>query len=210
MAMSKDVLYLASKSKPRQRLLTFAQISYKTIGHGSDERIENPDAPFAEQVLSIARSKIRTAQLPKKDLVPTEYIFVLTADSLVRNPRTGIVLSKPLTRQGAIAMLTDERSGPVEVVTGCCLEKFHFRDGMWQQGELAHWTNTTAAEFYVDEDSIDRYLATFPIALQCSGAGVVEEHGLSYLKSINGSYSSVIGLPLYELRQELKKLGFKF
>ena len=72
----------------------------------------------------------------------------------------------------------------------------------------AHWTTGAIIEFYVDHDSIDKYFATFPNVLQCSGAGVVEDHGLSYLKSISGSYTAVLGLPLYELRLALKKIGF--
>jgi len=46
--------------------------------------------------------------------------------------------------------------------------------------------------------------------MYCCGAGMVEGFGASFLKSINGSYSAVIGLPLFELRDALKKLDFKF
>ena len=42
------------------------------------------------------------------------------------------------------------------------------------------------------------------------GAGVIEGIGQAFLKNINGSYTAVIGLPLFELRQALKKIGFKF
>ena len=70
--------------------------------------------------------------------------------------------------------------------------------------------NTSIVEFYVDKDSVELYFQQIPQAPICAGAGVIEEHGLTYLKSINGSFSGVMGLPLYEVRQALKELKFKF
>ena len=59
-------------------------------------------------------------------------------------------------------------------------------------------------------DEVDLYLKNTPHALKAACSGVVEEFGQNYFKSIKGSYSSVIGLPMFELRLALKELGFKF
>jgi septum formation protein len=211
MVMSSDILYIASQSKPRQQLLDFAQISYSVLDHGSDENLDQTAyASFNDYVLAIAKSKMNAVVLPERHNVDQDYLFVLTADTLIRNPRTGKIFGKPGSREKAIAMLKDERDGAVEVVTGCCLEKYVFRNGSWQRDQFSHWTTGALVEFYVDDESMDRYLTILPIVVHCSGAGVVEDHGLSYLKSVNGSYTAVTGLPLYELRQELKKLNFRF
>ncbi len=208
--MTKDILYLASQSKSRQHLLELAQISFKVLEHASDENIARNGASFNDYVLAIAQHKMQALTLPTREEAGKDYMFVLTADSLVRNPRTDAIFGKPTDRDHARAMLTAERQGPVEVVTGCCLEKYIFKADAWQRDGYEHWTTGAMVEFYVDDENIDKYLKTLPMALYSSGAGIVEDHGLSYLKSVNGSYTAITGLPLYELRQALKKLGFAF
>lgn len=207
--MSKDTLYLGSQSQARQRLLDFANIDYQLLAHASDEEVDHAKDTFEKNVLAIAKHKMQTLILPEKNKVPTDYLFALTADTLIKSKQTGEVLGKPKDREHAIEMIMLERDAPVEVVTGCCLEKFYYRDNQWAQGDVEHWTTGAVVEFCVDNESIDQYLSTFPFILQCSGAGMVEDHGLSYLKSIQGSYTAVIGLPLYELRQALKRLSFR-
>lgn len=208
--MSRDVLYLGSQSRARKRLLEYAHITHKVVEHGSDENVVGPFASFQEHVVAIARSKIRSLFLPSPESVDTPYLFVVTADTLVKNARSGIILGKPRDRAHAVDMLIQEHEGPVEVMTGCCLVKYRRDGSVWVVDQQEEWANGALVEFFVDQASVDEYLETFPFALNCSGAGVVEDHGLSYLKSVHGSYSAVIGLPLYELRMALKKMGFVF
>lgn len=204
-----DTLYLASQSLARRRLLDYAKIQYQIIAHGSNEELTSLPASFEEHVLTIARHKMQTLKLPDPLSIQTNYLYALTADTLVKNTQSGEIFGKPLNRQNAISMLTCERQAPVEVLTGCCLEKFDYQNNQWIRSESAHWVSGAVIEFYVGNESIETYLSTFPYVLQCSGAGVVEEHGLSYLKSISGSYTAVLGLPLYELRMNLNKMGFQ-
>jgi len=208
--MSRDVLYLASQSPARQKLLTWADITFKVMTHSSDENVEQTQSTFEAYVLAVAQSKMHSLTLPQPAEVGKPYMFVLTADTLLRNSKTGFILGKPGTRENAVKMLTVDLREPAEVVTGCCVQKYELQDGAWVAGQGANWTTKAVVEFYVDDQSIDTYLKLLPQAINCAGAGIVEDHGLSYLKSVSGSYSAVIGLPLYELRQELFKLGFKF
>jgi septum formation protein len=205
-----DCLYLGSQSSARRRLLDYAKISYQIIAHNSNEELSERPKTFSEHVLTIAQHKMQTLRLPDPSSLNGDYLYALTADTLVRNTLTGNIFGKPVDREQAIFMLTSERQAPVEVLTGCCLEKFYCHNGRWTSSDSAHWVSGAIIEFNVDNDSVDQYLSTFPYVLQCSGAGVVEDHGLSYLKSISGSYTAVLGLPLYELRMALKKIGFRF
>ena len=204
-----DTLYLGSQSPARRRLLDYAKINYQVISHESTEELTSAPATFQEHVLAIAQHKMQMLNLPDPTNVDLNYLYALTADTLVRNTLTGEIFGKPISRERAISMLTSERQAPVEVLTGCCLEKFDRHNNCWISSDSDHWVTGAIIEFYVDDDSIDKYLATFPNVLQCSGAGVVEDHGLSYLKNISGSYTAVLGLPLYELRLSLKKMGFE-
>jgi septum formation protein len=208
--MTKDVLYLGSQSPARQKLLEQACIVFEVLTHTSDEQLAQQQMSFEEYVVAIAHSKMRSLVLPKPNEVDQDYLFVLTADTLIRNPRTKEVFGKPINREHAHAMLAEERQGVVEITTGCCFEKLVVRDGAWTMDRLEYFTSQSLAEFYVDEDAVDVYLNTIPMAIQCAGAGVIEGFGLSFLKSFQGSYSGAIGLPLYELRQVLKKHGFVF
>jgi len=80
--MSKnDVLYIASQSRARQRLLTFAGIPYHVLEHGSDENLPYDGGSFAAYVLAIAQSKMRAVVLPARQEVATDYLFMLTADT---------------------------------------------------------------------------------------------------------------------------------
>ncbi len=208
--MINDILYLGSQSRSRQILLDYAGIPFKVLEHGSDESYAHADGTLEHQVTTIAHDKMQTLLLPDRSEVVHDYLFVLTADSLVKDPRTGEVFGKPENREHAIQMLEAERKGPIEVMTGCCLRKYMWQQDAWQLAEEKLWATGAMIEFYVDTASVDRYFATRPIAVHCAGAGAIEEHGLAYFKRINGSYTAVLGLPLYEVRQELGMLGFKF
>jgi septum formation protein len=210
MNMTKDILYLGSQSRSRQLLLDYAGIPFKVLEHGSDESYLHADGTLEHQVTTIAHGKMETLLLPVHPEVACDYLFVLTADSLVKDPRTKEVFGKPEDRAHALRMLEAERKGPIEVATGCCLRKYVWLKNAWKMAEEKLWATGAMIEFYVDDASVDRYFATRPIALHCAGAGAIEEHGLAYFKSINGSYTAVLGLPLYEVWQELGQLGFKF
>ncbi len=205
----KDILYIGSQSRARQRLLGHAGIPFKVLVHTSDEQPRHGVNEFKDYVLAVAQGKMRALRLPEATKTEDTYIFALTADTLIRNPATSQIFGKPLNKDHAIKMLAAQRLGPVEVVTACCLEKFYKQGDGWQRGESEHWVSSSKIEFCVDEESVETYFKTFPAALHCAGAAMIEDHGLRYLKSINGSYASVQGLPLYELCEKLRKLGFK-
>ncbi|MDZ4154758.1 Maf family protein, partial [Methylicorpusculum sp.] len=61
--------------------------------------------------------------------------------------------------------------------------------------------------FVVEDTAIDYYLDN-SIGMGTSNAIAIEGFGEQFLKKITGSYSTVIGLPLFEVRQALDELGF--
>jgi len=61
--------------------------------------------------------------------------------------------------------------------------------------------------FVIPDHWIDRYLE-HSWAMIASGAIAVEFYGAQFLQWIDGSYTTVMGLPMFELRQDLEKLGF--
>jgi len=205
-----DVLYIASQSPARQKLLTFAGIPYTVLAHGSDENLAYDGGSFAAYVEAIAQGKMRAVVLPNRHEVATDYLFILTADTLVRSTQNGQILGKPGTRERALQMLALECQAPIEVMTGCCIEKVQYCNDTWQVVAQESITSSSILEFMVDAQSVDTYLTQQPIAIHCAGGAIIEDFGLAYLKSINGSFSATMGLPLYEVRMVLRRLGFKF
>ena len=208
--IDQDVLYLGSKSAQRQKLLSDAAIPFKILEHNSDEIVERSTLTFHEYVIAIAQSKMLSLALPDPKTVPTNYLFVLTADTLIRLSKSNKILGKVSNKKAAHLALKQESSEPLEVATGCNLEKFYIVNGAWKSDASLTWATSAFIEFIVPDESIDQYLTLLPHALQCCGAAVAEGFGASFLKSINGSYTATLGLPLFELRAALKQYNFKF
>lgn len=207
----KDVLYCASQSASRQMILQNSGICYKLLEHSSDEQVPHPEADFRAYVLAIAHSKLKTVILPQPSEHGTEPLFVLTADTLVRTQKTLQILGKPRDKDHGRHMLMLVSQEPIEVVTGCCLEKMVVAtDGQWKTVDAAHWTTEALVEYIVAPELVDEYFNTTPIALYGCGASIVEGYGQNFLKSVHGSYTAVLGLPLFELRKELERLHFRF
>lgn len=206
--MYKNFLYLASKSRSRQILLELAEIPYKTLDQDFDESCVDQMGSLHEHVLYLARQKMAHVKLPSIIEAKNEIIFVLTADTLVQAKVTGEIFGKPKDRDDAKRMLRIESQSPVAVVTGAVLEKKQFLNNAWQTIQKKEWVSSADVEFSVEEELLDTYLDKLPIAFHSAGAGVIEGYGHNFLKKIDGSYSAVLGLPIFELRQYLKEISF--
>jgi len=202
----KNILYLGSKSESRQKLLDLAEITYKVVGHTADECSVNLKHEFEEYVLDIAKHKMQHVKLPEAQ--ENDTAFFLTADTLVQTEKTKTILGKPEDIKDAIRMVKISNQEPVKVTTACCLEKKTYVDGNWKVVNQRHWTTSAIIEFYIEEDLINKYFEKLPLALKGCGAEIVDDYGLNFLKSINGSFTTVMGLPLFELRQKLRELEF--
>ena len=201
----KNILYLGSQSRSRQKLLDAALIPYTVLKHDSNEDVADPTLPFHEYVLAIAHHKMEHLLFP--NLPVGKKITVLTADTLMRTQKSKQILGKPDDMDHARQMIRLVSSEPIELETACVLEKKERTVDGWITTAQTAWTTPAIIEFCIPDDEIDLYLEKAPHALYACGAGIVEDFGSNYLKSISGSYSSVIGLPLFELRHELKKIN---
>lgn len=198
----KDFLYLGSQSSSRKKLLTDAGIPFVIAAHSSDENIERNNLSFDQYVIKIAQEKMQHVILNE----PRDN-YILTADTLVRIASSEIILGKPKNREDAKNMLRAMHNKEVEVVTGCCLRKQNNQKIIAEKS----WATGALIEFSIDEEYLDIYFEKEPNVLKAAGSCIVDTgYGLSFFKNIKGSYSAVIGLPLFELRQELKKMNFSF
>jgi len=202
--MTKNILYIGSKSQPRKMLLEEAKIPFIVVEQDANETQCDWSLPLAQLVLSIALYKMQHVILPLGK-TEGEICFVLTADTMSHD-KTGKINGKPVDREDAIEKIKAARAGSF-LCTAFCLDKKIWRNGVWEIEERI--ADIVFAEFLyvVNDEWIDYYLEHTPY-LDVSGAIAVEKFGNQFLKSVHGSYSTIIGLPLFEIRQALDRLGF--
>jgi len=199
----KNVLLLGSKSKSRQMLLNEAKIPFVLVEQDADEAQCDWGLPLQQVVESIALHKME--HLVLDDGKEGEQAFVLTADTLSQDSH-GAIHGKPKDYADAVKKIKLAQKGS-RLYTAFCLDKKIFKDGAWQVEERIKMSVPAEFLFDVPDDLIDDYLEN-SIGLDCSGAIAIEQYGLRYLKWVDGSYTAIVGLPVYQVRQALTELGF--
>lgn len=198
-----NVLLLGSKSVSRQQLLREAEIPFKLIGQEAKEEECDWGLPLVQLVEQIALHKMEHVKLPAGQ--ECELRFVLTADTLSQLP-DGTIQGKPIDREDAIAKIKSARTGS-RLATAFCLDRKLYEDGEWKLDRRIVHVVTADYFFDVPDNWLDRYLKNSR-GFTSSNAIAVEEYGAQFLKQINGSYSTIVGLPMFELRQALDELKF--
>jgi septum formation protein len=200
----KHILYLASKSSSRQYLLNEAQIPFIILGQSADETACDWAQDLEPVVRSIARHKMAHVDMPQGS--EGQVAFVLTADTLTQDSK-GNIHGKPENREDAIAKIR-ALEPQCRVATAFCLKRLKFHRGIWQVDAERECCVISTCEFNIPDHWLDRYFEKSAIGYQAAGGMAIETYGMQFLKAIYGSYSAVIGLPLFELRQVLDDLGF--
>ena len=135
----------------------------------------------------------------EKALACPEVGIILAADTIVVNG--GRILGKPADEDGARAMLEKLSGKRHKVITGVAV-----RFGSDIRSKLV----TTQVKFKrLSLDELDAYLQSNEWQDK-AGAYAIQGIAGRLIKSINGSYSNVVGLPLYETTNLLNSFGFEF
>ena len=201
--MSAPVVYLASKSPRREELLRQLGVEFTVIrvreAPGRDRDVEEGarDAePPLHYVERIARTKAAVGwqRILQRGLVPRP---VLGADTEV--VLDGVIFGKPKDAAAAKRMLAQLSRRTHQVLTAVALS--------WDQQIVAEISSSAVTFRELLPDEIDRYVATGE-PFDKAGAYAVQGRAASFVSRIEGSYSGVMGLPLYETAQALASLGF--
>lgn len=198
-----NTLFLGSKSQSRQQLLAKAGILFIVVSQDADETVCDWNLPMSDIVSRIALYKMDHVVLPAGSEGDT--CFVLTADTLSCDAQ-GTIFGKPANRQEAINMIKATRNGGL-TGTAFCLDKKTWRSHGWHCEQRI--TRYVASECFFDvpDSWLDIYLEQ-PFVYSSAGAIFVEDFGAQFVKEIKGSYSTIQGLPMYELREALNEIGF--
>jgi len=180
-------LILASASPRRSSLLREMGFNFAVV------RSEAPEG--ASEFLSPAEiAQVNAYRKARQVAKKHPDVLVLAADTVVSLGREHF--GKPRSLQEAEAMLIRLQGRTHQVVTGICL--LHLR--LHRQRLFAETTLVTFRQLQVEQ--IRQYLARIH-PLDKAGGYAIQDEGDEIVKSIQGSFSNVVGLPLERLRQEL-------
>jgi septum formation protein len=186
-------------------LLQQSKIPFQILDQHADEAVCKVGLTLVKLVQEIAKQKMSHVVLPHVE--QNTVIFVLTADTLCQD-QNGNIIGKPESRAHAHEMIRSCRQG-FTAITGFCIEKKLWNGQQWQL--LGTALQSVSSTFVVDipDELIDFHIDLMG-SMNSAGGATIEDFGMQFVKSIHGSYTNVLGLPLYEVRQELLKLGFIF
>lgn len=196
-------LFLGSKSRSRQELLKQARIPFQIVEQDADETVCDWNLSFNEIVQSIALYKMEHVVLPSG--ADCAICFVLTADTMTCGT-DGSMNGKPVDRDDAIKKIKNAKDGAV-TGTAFCLDKKIWRDNVWHTEQRIRRYAEGSCLFDVPDEWLEIYLAQ-PFVYSSAGALFVEGFGAQFVKEIHGSYTAIIGLPMFELREALIEIGF--
>ncbi|MBP6978246.1 MAG: Maf family nucleotide pyrophosphatase [Bacteroidales bacterium] len=187
-------IILASRSPRRRHLLKELGVSFETVELETDESFpENLKREEIALYLAAAKARAFPASQLKSDTL------LITADTIVCLDRHTI--GKPVDRQDAIRLLKRLSGKKHEVITAVCLRT--------SSGTRSFFCETDVYFRDLSEEEITWYVDHF-LPLDKAGAyGAQEWIGYIGITRINGSYFNVMGLPVHQLYEELKKIGTK-
>lgn len=201
--MNHKTIYLASNSASRKMLLELAQFSFEVIDQSADESTIDQNQSMSDLVQNIALLKMKHALIPN-GIEDGQICFVVTADTMNLSV-DGQKFGKPKNREEAIYMLRAARAGNV-TTTGFCVRKLQWKNQAWHV--LAEVVESVEGMCVMDvpEEFLDSYLDTTPYDTLSGALGL--EFAPQFCKRVEGSYTAIVGLPLYEFREALYRLGY--
>lgn len=188
--MSEYQIYLASNSPRRRELLDQIGVTYRVLRVEVDESPRpGEEAAVLVQRLALAKARAGHASLPAGDDKP-----VLGADTLV--VCAGQILGKPHERAAGLAMLARLSGRGHEVFTAVALVNGRQKGVLLNRSQVRFRDIAPAeAEAYWDSGE----------PLDKAGGYAIQGLGAVFVAELTGSYSGVMGLPLFETARLLNE-----
>ncbi|MBV8500634.1 MAG: septum formation inhibitor Maf [Paucibacter sp.] len=194
------MIYLASQSPRRRQLLEQIGVQYELLLPGAEEDAEalevviegeSPDAycvRVTEAKLDAALKRLAARGLPEAPVLCSDTTVALGMQ----------ILGKPTDAADALRMLEQLAGRRHRVLTAVAVGR-----GARRAAAL----NVSEVEFAdVDSERLRRYVDSGE-PFGKAGAYAIQSQAATWIRSISGSYSGIMGLPLFETAQLLKQFG---
>jgi len=184
-------IYLASASPRRRELLTQIGICYELL------QVTVPEVPRPGEKASdfVQRVALQKAQAGKSLLSPGDPHPVLGADTAV--VIDDCILGKPTDRQAAVDMLA-RLSGRCHQVMSAV--------AMAAEREVVMLNISQVTFRELSNADIEAYWASGE-CYDKAGAYAIQGRAAMFIEELRGSYSGVMGMPLYETAMLLQQFG---
>ena len=192
-------LILGSSSPRRVSLLKTLPYPFEKVVPGIDERLEGVFEPDEfVQLLAIEKAKAILNENPSLTL---ENSLLLTADTIVC--LNGEIIGKPHNKEQARKILEALSGRSHKVYTGVCY--VYRKTGSKELVFEKELSETEVLFKNLDAEEIESYIGTEE-PYDKAGGYAIQGNSTFMVKEIKGSYANVMGLPISEVSDKLKKL----
>lgn len=193
MAVSVDRIYLGSASPRRRELLQQIGVRFTVMTEAVDESVLAGEAPL-DYVCRLARCKAEAVQA-RLQMEGLPLRPVLGADTTVVLDQQ--ILGKPGSEEEAVSMLLALSGRVHQVMTAVALA---------DELETRLTYSVTDVTFRsISPQQASAYWRTGEPADKAGGYGI-QGYGAVFVERLSGSYSGVVGLPLFETAQLLEQV----
>ncbi len=208
-----SLIYLASQSPRRQEILTQIGVKFQLLLAEPSEDVESleiqlPDEPALIYVKRVTLAKLAAAKqrLHARGLDLAPILCADTTVALILEDGKEIILGKPANQHDAkrILQLLSGKTHDVHTAVAV-LSNSHINN---DQPKLRVSSSQVTFKSLTDEE-INAYISTNE-PMGKAGAYGIQGIGGCLISSISGSYSGIMGLPLFETSQLLNETGVKF
>ena len=193
-------IILASQSLRRKQLLEWAEVPFMVLTANSEELIPE-NTPVEEVPIVIAREKAEVVKSKVSNFSEGRDIKEITmpvvaADTIVVIDNE--IIGKPINRQHAIETLQRLQGRKHTVITGVVIHH--------NEKEVA-FSVSTEVEFHpLDNKQIEYYVDNYQPFDKAGAYAIQEWIGVIGVKTVNGDFYNVMGLPVSRVVYELNKL----
>jgi len=188
------MIYLASASPRRRELLRQIGVEFDTLPTNIEERPRARESA-RDYVVRMATAKAQAAGLHvRRHRLPPRPILAADTEVVIDSE----ILGKPADAAHARALLRRLAGRTHDVLTAVALLTETKLDTVLSESRV------TFAN--LSDNDIERYWATGEPADKAGGYAI-QGHAAVFVTRIHGSYTGIVGLPLYEVARLLRKIG---
>ena len=186
-------IVLASASPRRKQYLSYLGLPFEVVVPDVDESTVDGESP---QQLVIRLSKLKAKAVSQR-LSDSEAV-IIAADTVVAYK--GQVLGKPQNDDDAFNMIKMLQGDTHEVYTGCTILK---------GDRISNFAVSTKVTFASLDDELIRTYVNSGESRDKAGSYALQGIAAMLIQKVDGSVSTVVGLPICEVREVLKEFGVK-
>jgi septum formation protein len=184
-----NTIILASQSPRRKQLLEWAEIPFEVVVKATDEKFPTGLEPD-EVAIYIARNKALAVQQQRRNDE-----IILAADTIV--VLNDNIIGKPVHREEAISILLALSGEKHKVITGVVIRK--------GEKEIS-FADITEVDFYdLTLEQIEFYVDKYKPYDKAGSYAIQEWIGVVGIKSVNGDFYNVMGLPVSRVVRALEE-----